>query len=158
MCLENDWQVNTLNDLLTNRESWDVHLPVHVRVKRAPQKARTLLSVSKQSDRWRPIMLLFLTGIFSFLLGSVCALVCPHCCAFSIRVPLYTEQDMKTHILMFSQIEIHSQTHNRHSPNTHLLTNTGHVTTQAQMFPRDNCADLLTWMSAICHEDGWRFV
>ena len=66
-------------------------------------------------------------------------------CEFSIGVPLYTEWDM------FSQTEIHFKTHNNRQTNTHLLMNRGQVMTQAQMFPKDNFADLLAWMSAICH-------
>ncbi len=64
---------------------------------------------------------------------------------------------MKTHIdsQTFSHIDIHHQTHNRGHINT-LLTNWGQVMSHAQMFPRDNVADPLSWLSATCHEDGWR--
>ena len=59
---------------------------------------------------------------------------------------------MKPHIE--SHTFSHIDTHDRGHTNTLLLTNRGHVTSHAQMFPRDNDADLLTWLSATCHEDG----
>lgn len=59
------------------------------------------------------------------------------------------------HTWTFSHIDKHHQTHDHRHTNTLLHTSRGHVMTHAQ-FPKDSVADLLSWLSATCHEDGWR--
>ncbi len=120
-----------------------------------------------QTNRWRLMMNLFLTRIsfFFFLFSSDCFLVCPHylCVYFpwgchctlqgiseGISIKLHVQPQK------FSHIDIHCQANKHGHTNTLQLTNRGHVMTHAQMFPGGSVADLLSWLSAACHKDGWR--